>query len=282
MDEADTLPVPHLDARLFGARRVSALTDEALFAQTGVRVAFTGRAGGVSEGACASLNLGAHVGDDPARVRENRAILMHALDGPSLAATVAPKQVHGDACVLVDDASAPALADVRADAAAGADGVVVTVPSVAALLCFADCVPVVIVAPTGAFAVVHAGWRGVVAGIAPKAVGLLAHRAQAADASAFAARCNVYVGPHIHGECFEVGADLHERFTSAFGAACAWDATHVSLLEALAASLAAAGVARERIADAGVCTMCRADEFYSYRASGGACGRHGAVAFRKA
>ena len=60
------LPIPQITARRFGARCLPALTDDALYERTGVRVAFTGRAGGVSEGPYSSLNLGNHVGDDPA------------------------------------------------------------------------------------------------------------------------------------------------------------------------------------------------------------------------
>ena len=74
----NTLPAPHLDARPCGARRISMLTDQALFDACGVRVAFTGRAGGVSEGVFASLNLGAHVQDNLDHVMENRARVMEA------------------------------------------------------------------------------------------------------------------------------------------------------------------------------------------------------------
>ena len=50
----------------------------------------------------------------------------------------------------------------------------VDVPGVTALLCFADCTPVIVASPTGAFAVAHAGWRGVLAGIPAKAVSAVA------------------------------------------------------------------------------------------------------------
>ena len=214
MASAATLPVPHLDARLFGARRLSALTDEALFERTGVRIAFTGRAGGVSEGPYAALNLGGHVGDDPAAVARNRELLLEAL-GAGEAALVVPSQVHGDEIVEVASAEPGAVEAARARALEGADGLLVDVPQVAALLCFADCVPVVLASPTGRFAVVHAGWRGAVAGIAGKAVRLLAARDAAelgiAPSSA-AAALNAYLGPHIHAECFETGAEVRARF----------------------------------------------------------------------
>lgn len=280
MATLEKLPEPKLGLRAFGAQALPLLTDDALFDQMGVRVAFSGREGGVSCGPYASLNLGGHVGDDQACVDENRRRLLAALgaDGVQL---VVPSQVHGDVLVEVEDADPVRVDEARVRAKAGADGLLVFVPQVAALLCFADCVPVVIVSPSGRFAVVHAGWRGVMNGIASKAVSLMAAKDELLLGSAAAARYNVYIGPHIHVECFETGEDVQARFVDRFGAACAPDARHVDLLEALSIGLAEAGVDRERIVDAGVCTKCMPDRYYSYRAAGGVCGRHGAIAFRK-
>ena len=153
------LPIPQITARRFGARCLPALTDDALYERTGVRVAFTGRAGGVSEGPYSSLNLGNHVGDGPASVERNRALVLEALDAADVPLVV-PSQVHGEVVVELDDASPEALDAAREAALAGADALVATVPGIAALLCFADCVPVIVVSPTGRFAVAHAGWRG--------------------------------------------------------------------------------------------------------------------------
>lgn len=277
----DPLPAPHLTARRFGARRLPALTDEALFERTGVRIAFTGREGGESTGSYASLNLGSHVGDDCAAVESNRAILLEALDAGAMRLVV-PNQVHGDAIVSIDDAAPAAIDAACRRAADGADAIAVAVEGVAALLCFADCVPVVVVSPSGRFAVVHAGWRGAVQNIAGKAVRLLAEADRSDGRRGDAAAFNMYVGPHIHAECFETGADVRSRFVARFGASCAPDESHVDLLEALRAGLAEAGALRERIVDAGACTKCSPDRYFSYRASGGTCGRHGAIAFRKA
>ena len=108
-------------------------------------------------------------------------------------------------------------------------------------------------------------------------------RADAAELGEDAASgYNVYVGPHIHASCFETGADVRKRFEDRFGSSCIPDERHVDLLEALTVGLEEAGIDRARVADAGVCTVCSCDEFFSYRAAGGICGRHGAVAFRKA
>ncbi len=269
------LPLPSLAAREPGG--IPILTDDALARTTGVRVAFTGRAGGVSGGDCATLNLGGHVGDDPAAVAENRRRLMAAL-GAADVPLVVPSQVHGTDLVAVDASDPAALARAREQAAAGADGILVEAPGVAALLCFADCAPVVLVAPDGRLAVVHAGWRGCVGGIASKAA-----RALVAGSGGDASQLNAYIGPHIGSCCFEVGPDVAARFRDAFGDGCvSADGTRVSLRRALGADLAAAGLDPARVCDAGACTRCRPDEYFSYRASGGACGRHGALAYRGA
>ena len=275
---ATRLPLPALAPGELGG--IPLVTDDALARHAGVRVAFTGRAGGVSEGPWAALNLGSHVDDDPEAVAENRRRVARALGvGPS--ALIVPRQVHGTSLVTVDAADPASLARAAAQAAEGADGIVVGAPGVAALLCFADCVPVIIVSPTGRFAVVHAGWRGVVASIAPQAVRAVvaADRALLGPAAPDAADLNVYVGPHIRSCCFECGDDVRARFADAFGPSCV-EGRNVDLARALAVDLGRAGVDAARIADVGRCTRCHPEELFSYRASGGVCGRHGAVACR--
>lgn len=253
------------------------LTDDALADACGVRVAFSGRHGGVSAPPFESLNLGTHVGDAPEAVRGNRARLMRALGAPEGCAVLALNQVHGTR-VLVARASSDARA-LLGEAAAGADGVAVAADAegIAPLLCFADCVPLVLVAPDGAFAVAHAGWRGVMGRIADAALDALmgASGCRAAD------EVNAYIGPHIRSCCFEVANDLALAFAEEFGPCAASDDRHVDLSACLSATLARSGVAPERICDAGVCTSCSVGDFYSYRAEGGRCGRHGAVAFRE-
>ncbi len=98
------------------------------------------------------LNLAGHVGDDPCVVEENRALLMRVL-GASDVPVVVPNQVHGDDLAVIDDVSAqnrPAeIERVRAVCSEGIDGIVCLAPDIAPLLCFADCVPVIVVSPTG-------------------------------------------------------------------------------------------------------------------------------------
>ena len=231
------LPKPTLQAR--PSAGLSFLTDESLFAATGVRLGFSRRQGGVSEPPYDGLNLGDHVEDDPMAVAENRALL---LDAAGLGSTrlLTLNQVHGDVVLALDDDAAAAWEEVARAGAAGADGVAVAVPDVTALLCFADCTPVIVVSPSVA-----------------------------------------YVGPHIGAECYECGPDLVGRVVERFGASCARGADHLDLEAAVRASLAEAGIAPERIASSGECTACRDDLYFSYRKSGGRCGRHSAFAGRK-
>ena len=284
---AAPLPLPNLVPWDQGG--LFLLADRGLERATGVCVAFAGRLGGASAGPYATLNLGGHVQDAVDAVQENRRRLLAALGAEGMPLVV-PNQVHGTRIVAIDDASD--IEDACAAAAEGADGLLVGVPDVAALLCFADCVPVVAVSPTGRFAVVHAGWRGAVAHIAYQAVRALALRdVQGAGRECapsedrlrdVAAAYNVYVGPCIHAECFACGPDVYDRFAEAFGDVAVPKPGHVDLPAAVACDVERAGVDAARVCDAGACTACdTTGRWYSYRASGGVCGRHGAIAFAR-
>ena len=239
-----------------------------------VRFAFTERAGGVSKAPYASLNLGGHVGDDPAAVGENRRRALTLIGAAAWQdRLLVPNQVHGDAVAVVRSADEAELARVRGEIAQGADAIVCTAPAVPVLLCFADCVPVVLTAP-GGFAVIHSGWKGTIARIAAKAARVLVSEAGCAPSALRAS-----IGPHILGDEYEVSPELMERFDAAFPGVV--DATRGRLLDLSACiicALAEAGVPEGNICDTGLSTMKQNDRFYSYRAEGGICGRHGALA----
>ena len=231
----------------------------------GVTLAFTERTGGVSKAPYASLNLGSHCGDDPAAVGA----------APIAGRLVEPRQVHGDHVVVVRSADEAELARVRAEAQAGADAVVCTAPGVPVLLCFADCVPVVLVAP-GAFAVVHSGWRGTFARISAKALAVLCDEAGCAPADVSA-----YIGPHIMEPDYEVSPELLQRFVEEFGTMVNVRGVlrNLSLEAAITSTLESAGVKPCQILDACVSTASHTDRFFSYRAEGGTTGRHAVIAY---
>ena len=242
----------------------------------GVTFAFTERTGGVSKPPYASLNLGSRCGDDPAAVAENRARALAALGAADIAdRLVEPRQVHGDEVVVVSSGEDEAIAAARERARAGADAVVCTAPGVPVLLCFADCVPIVLTAP-GGFAVVHSGWRGTLARIGAKATRALCEATGRAPADVTA-----YVGPHVSGADYEVSPELLATFEHEFGTMvhAAHTASNLDLSAAIRCALEQAGVRPARIVDTCPSTVSNTDRFYSYRAEGGICGRHAAIAY---
>ena len=247
-------------------------TDEGLFRACGVRIAFNGREGGTSVGRFSSLNCSPAVGDDERAVERNIGIACEAV-GVSGSSAVVANQVHGTNLVAL--LSPVTLSQARNAAARGADGFLVEQRGVAALLNSADCPLVILVSPSGRFALAHAGWRGAIAGIAGKA----ARELSAIDPFE-PAYYNAYIGPHIRSECFEVQEDVSRRFVGEFGAHCAVDDRHVSLAKAISADLVRNGLAPHRIADVGICTKCNPSRYFSYRATGGECGRQSAIAVR--
>lgn len=276
------LPAPSLsEVARHGLRFI---TDDGLFEACGVRIAFTQRAGGVSEGPCESLNLGLHVDDDRAAVLENRRRLVRALregDADGGEELFVPNQVHGDTLVALEEGCDLPAQRVMADE--GCDGVVCLMEDVPVCLCFADCTPVILVAPTGGFAVAHAGWRGAVAGIAGKAARELCKRTGCS-----ASELNAYIGPHIGACCYEVSQEVLDRFVAAYGPACDAGSRHLSLSAAVRCDLERARLAPKRIQDVleedafNACTSCNSRGYYSYRANAGVTGRHGAAACRPA
>ena len=155
-----------------------------------VRALITTRAGGVSSGKFASLNLGAQVGDDPQRVERNRAILKACL--PAEPAWM--KQVHGT--IVVD--AAKATRDTEADGA-----VTRVARSVCAVLT-ADCLPVLLSDRAGkTVGIAHAGWRGLAAGIIESVVRAMDGSPQDLIA---------YIGPGIGPRSYEVGENVREAF----------------------------------------------------------------------
>jgi YfiH family protein len=216
----------------------------------GATVLFTTRAGGVSEGPYASLNLGRLTGDDADRVDANRALLAERVGVPWERFARA-RQVHGTRVVR----------DVEIDGDwPEADAHVVTEPGRPALVFVADCLPIALVGD-GGVAMVHGGWRGLAEGIVAEAVRELG-----------GARSAV-IGPGIGACCYEVGDEVREAFPAETHAG-----RHLDLKRAAARSLRRAGVAD--VQDVGLCTSCRGDLFFSHRRDQGVTGRQAGVTWR--
>jgi len=238
-------------------------------------VAFSTRLGGVSPAPYDSLNLSPATGDDPERVAANRLRLSGALGLPADWALA--RQVHGCG-VLVDPAGVqPAGVEpggvqpgtVRA--AAEADAVVVHDPGRPAAVLVADCVPIALVGD-GVAAAVHAGWRGLCAGVIEAAV------AAAGDPPG---GLTAWIGPCIGACCYEVGPEVPEAFVARRPGAPACirvvgGASHFDLRAAAAWVLGRAGVKLTGSGE-GACTACD-PRFFSHRRDargGGTTGRQG-------
>lgn len=219
----------------------------------GGRALFTTRRGGVSEGPYASLNLGRWTDDDADAVDRNREILAAAIGVP-LEAVVQGRQVHG---TRVERRATAGGAIEEADGQATAE------PGLAALVLAADCLPIALIAP-GAVAMVHAGWRGLAAGVVEE--GVRAVRELGGETEVQAA-----IGPGAGGCCYEVGEDV----AAAFGR----PAGRLDLKAVARERLTAAGVVA--VHDAALCTICGDPGlFFSHRRDGGITGRQAGIAWR--
>ena len=150
--------------------------------------------------------------------------------------------------------------------AAAADGHTTRERGVALAVTIADCTPVFLAHPSGAFALLHAGWRGTAAGILEVGIAALAGLGAPPDELA------VHLGPAICGECYEVGPEVVQAVTGAPAGA----PQRLDVRAVLAERARAAGV--EAVTASALCTRCDGDRLYSHRA--GDWGRQLAVAYR--
>jgi YfiH family protein len=218
--------------------------------QAGYEVAFTTRAGGVSKGAFASLNLGALTDDLAANVEENRRLACAGIGADPERLTF-NRQIH----------SATAHEAVAGRRGVEGDGLWTAELGLPLLALTADCVPIALAATAGKprLAVLHAGWRGLLDGIVESGVRALGGGALAAA-----------VGPAIGPCCYEVGPEVSERFDA--------DLTTGRMLDlrrAVERRLQTAGVSVVEHFD--LCTMCHPELFFSHRRDRGVTGRQGVI-----
>ncbi|BAF60013.1 MAG: peptidoglycan editing factor PgeF [Pelotomaculum sp.] len=250
---------------------------------TGIVVhCFTTRCGGVSSGPYSSLNTAFHVGDSAENVRANRALACRAL-GIDPAGLVAGKQVHGDVVRAVErqDRGRGAFSD--EDSLPDTDALVTGVPQLPLSAYFADCVPVFLLDPVKrAVALAHAGWKGTALKIGLKTVEKMSRIFGSNPQD-----CLAGIGPSVGPCCYEVDDRVMIPFRKAFpdigeiaveAPAGRWK---LNLWEANRRTLLYAGLKSENIKVARICTSCRNDLFFSYRAQGGTAGRMAALIMLK-
>jgi purine-nucleoside/S-methyl-5'-thioadenosine phosphorylase / adenosine deaminase len=265
----------------------------------GWRAAFSTRLGGVSQAPFATLNIGYSVGDQQRAVAENRRRFAAAI-GLEVRDLVVPGQVHGTAVATVGLEERGSGAFGRETVVHDTDGLLTYEVGVPLMVTFADCVPVLIVARgaggAARIALVHAGWRGMLAGIVGKAAQELvaapartddaARRARALDGQTSrggdeargrpARLVAALIGPSIGPCSFTVGDDVGRRFEAAFSGTrlgCRVDLWRAAELQLIAAGLDAAAVVNPRL-----CTVCD-ERFFSHRRDEGHTGRQAAIAW---
>jgi len=223
--------------------------------------AFSTRLGGTSLMPHSALNLAGFQDDAAENIHENRRRFLELFDGHWTLATC--WQVHGTDVHVV--CGAKEADDARDDERC--DALATNAPNVLLGVKTADCVPVLLGdARTGACASIHAGWRGTLAGIAPRTLARMREEYGTRSADVRAA-----TGPAAGVCCYEVGPELvagfHETFAEAGELFVPTTDGHarIDLQQANRQQLLAAGVAAERIHIAPFCTMCRTDLFFSYR-----------------
>ncbi|MEO9180862.1 MAG: polyphenol oxidase family protein [Acidimicrobiales bacterium] len=226
----------------------------------GVQAFVTDRFGGVSAAPYDALNLGSHVGDDPANVRENRRRVAEAIAVP-LDNLVIIHQTHGTSVVAANEATSESSGDVIIDYGDG----------YAMAILVADCVPLLMVdEDSPRLSVVHAGWRGLKKGVLQSALSNFEHLDSV----------HVFLGPSISAESYQVGPDVAPLFADVAGAVETDGGEHsrLDLRHVAVTQLLGQGIRDDHI------TQCRqttdgGETFYSDRAHR-PCGRFALVARR--
>jgi polyphenol oxidase len=234
-------------------------------APAGVTAISTFRGGGASSVPFESLNLGAHVRDDPAAVAENRARLVRAAELPSEPCWLT--QVHGVAVKNLDT---------QASDSAAADAAFTRQPGRVCAILSADCLPVLFASESGDLVgAAHAGWRGLAAGVIEATI--VAMRVPSEQLLA-------WIGPAIGPKHFEVGAEVRHAFLEQEAGA-----DEAFTQNACGRFMADLGVlARRRLGTLGItriygsgeCTFASPDRYFSHRRDGNT-GRQATLIWRE-
>jgi YfiH family protein len=226
---------------------------------------FSTRLGGVSDMPASALNLAGFNEDAAENILENRRRFLKLFPGEWTLAGC--WQVHGADVRVIHTAADAKPAENQLGETVYCDVIVSDTKGVLAGVKTADCVPILIGDPvTGAFAAVHAGWRGTLATAVIAGVERLAKEYDARPAD-----LRVAIGASAGACCYEVGSEVIEAFSSKFAdGEKLFSLTRpghamVDLLKANRDQLVSTGVKPERIHTAPICTMCRTDVFFSYR-----------------
>jgi len=228
------------------------------------------RRGGVSPKPWDSLNVGGSVGDDLDNVRTNRIRSFEVL-GCNPGSMFDVWLVHSTDVVIADS---PRL---RGDEYKKADIILTDKPGLTLFLRYADCVPLLLHDPIKkVIGISHAGWMGTVRDVAGTTIKSMVENYGSDPANIVAC-----IGPSIGPDHYEVGEDVIQQVRETFGNDSDLvlqphgGRIHFDLWKSNQMQLVRAGV--RHIANAGICTACHTDDWFSHRAEMGKTGRFGAL-----
>jgi YfiH family protein len=244
----------------------------ALEKMPGLHHGFSTRSGGRGGQPDRSFNLGNAARDSEEGIAENRRQFLSALNLPGTP-LVTLRQIHSNQVHIIKEFSG------QWNPPEG-DAVVTRLKNLALSVQTADCLPVLIADPENeSIAAVHSGWRGTLKQVAIRTI----EKMQSAAGSK-PERLIVAIGPGIRSCCFEVGPEVADAFSREYPGETvhlpAPDRPGKFLLDLpgiLQIQFRLAGIRPERIHDSGLCTLCKTDTFFSYRAEGSGTGRMMAV-----
>lgn len=226
-----------------------------------VRYAVTTRDPHAPLGGDMSFTTGA---DDSSGVLANRARALASI-GHTPETAVMSGLVHGTTVRRVTKQERGRGVPAPGTAIAHTDGLIADEVGVALMMCFADCVPLIVIdCERHCIGLAHAGWRGTLAGMAGSVVAAMVTEC-ASDPSDLVA----VIGPSIGPEAYAVGADLADRFVQEYSddpiitRACA--ETHLNLWESNRRQLLRAGLRAEAVHTSGLCTFANGKRFFSHR-----------------
>ena len=239
----------------------------------GVTAAFTTRHGGVSEGHLSSMNLGLSRGDKKENVQKNYRIIADTL-GLALDSFVLTAQTHtNNIKIVTKEDCTKGLEKIGFN---DTDGLVTNQPGIALVAFFADCVPVFLYDPfKKIIALLHAGWRGSVSGIAKNGVKIMTETFGADPKDIIA-----FIGPSICKNCFEIGEEVADEIAKINAGVLTQKQNGkytADLWQLNKSILLGAGLLGENISISGICTFENDKDFFSHRKTGGKRGNLAAV-----
>tara|TARA_R110002096_G_scaffold28203_3_gene85613 strand:+ start:9660 stop:10412 length:753 start_codon:yes stop_codon:yes gene_type:complete len=214
-----------------------------------------------TENAVPGLNIGYNTNATVEEINANRALLSRGINTP-LSDIAYAKQIHGTGIKEVS----------KGDYAGDYDGLITTTIGIALAIQVADCAAVLLCDKgKRIISAVHAGWRGAVGGIVPKAIDLMVQKGSSIE------NIQIFISPCISLNKFEVGDEVAQRFPDSFVDRESFEKPHVDLGSFIRWQLSEKGILEGNIENSTACTFTDENEFYSYRREGDKSGRMMAI-----